>query len=98
MPAVFAAILNMCAFLFNFATQNTIFVRNLKYAYNALKSTGMESEIFATMDSQDEKTHRVYLFGMFTNMLLHLHHIIPTAELVATLHKATGYETDEHAP
>lgn len=35
--------------------------------------------------------YRLHLFGMFTNVLLHPHHIIPAAELVATLHKAANH-------
>ena len=35
--------------------------------------------------------HRLHLFGMFTNVLLHPHHIIPAVELVATLHKAANH-------
>jgi len=37
------------------------------------------------------ETHRLYLFGMFTNVLLHPHHIIPAVELVATLRKAANH-------
>ena len=43
------------------------------------------------------KTHSLYLFGMFTYMLLHPHHIIPTAELVATLHKAANHTISQVA-
>ena len=43
------------------------------------------------------KTHRLYLFGMFTYVLLHPHHIIPTAELVATLHKAANHTISQVA-
>ena len=37
------------------------------------------------------KTHWLHLFSMFTNVLLHPHHIIPAAELIAALRKAANH-------
>lgn len=55
MPVVVTVFFYVGNFIFTAAYQNTILARNIKSTYNAIKNAENEPEIFATMDSQNEK-------------------------------------------